>query len=166
MNKTEFRQKILQTEKPIVVDFWAPWCAPCKTTKPILDNLAREYADRVELMPVNADDSHEVLQQHRVFGIPTVVAIRDGKEIGRMTGARSEADYRSLFDALAQGGEFKVALAPFDRILRIGAGTLFIMIGVSTGNWLVTGAGGILAFMGVYDRCPIWNALTGMFQRR
>jgi len=165
MNKAEFQQKISQTEKPIVVDFWASWCAPCMMTKPILDKLGREYADGVEFMPVNADESQEVLQQYRVFGIPTVITIRDGKEVGRITGARSEADYRALFEALAEGREVKVPLAPFDRILRLGAGTLFIMIGVSTGNWLVAGVGGILAFLGVYDRCPIWNALAGMFRR-
>jgi thioredoxin 1 len=165
MNKTEFQQKISQIEKPIVVDFWASWCAPCMTTKPILDKLGKEYADRVEFMPVNADESQEVLQQYRVFGIPTVITIRNGKEVGRITGARSEADYRSLFEALAEGREVKIPLSPFNRILRLGAGTLFIMIGVSTGNWLAAGIGGVIAFMGVYDRCPIWNALAGMFRR-
>jgi thioredoxin 1 len=165
MNKTEFQQKISQTEKPVIVDFWASWCAPCMMTKPILDRLGKDYADKIEFMPVNADESQEVLQQYRVFGIPTVITIRDGMEVGRITGARSEADYRSMFETLAEGGEVKVPLRLFDRILRLGAGTLFIMIGVSTGNWLVASVGGILAFMGVYDRCPIWNALTGMFRR-
>lgn len=165
MNKTEFRQKVSQTEKPVIVDFWASWCAPCMMTKPILDKLGKEYADRVEFMPVNADDSPEVLQHFRVFGIPTVVTIRNGREVGRITGARNEADYRSLFEALAEDREVKVPLTPFDRILRIGAGTLFIMFGISTGNWLVAGIGGIVVFLGVYDRCPIWNALTGMLRR-
>jgi thioredoxin 1 len=165
MNKTEFRQKISQTEKPVIVDFWASWCAPCMMTKPILDKLGKEYADKVEFMPVNADDSPEVLRHFRVFGIPTVVTIRNGREIGRITGARNEADYRSLFEALAEDREVKFPLTPFDRILRIGAGTLFIMFGITTGNWLVAGIGGIVVFLGVYDRCPIWNALTGMFRR-
>jgi hypothetical protein len=67
---------------------------------------------------------------------------------------------------LAQGKEVKVSMTQFDRMLRLGAGGLFIMVGVSTGSWLVAGIGGILAFLGIYDRCPIWNALTGMFQSK
>jgi thioredoxin 1 len=71
-------------------------------TKPILDKLAKEYGDTVQFMPVNADDSREVLEQFRVFGIPTVITIRNGKEVGRVTGAQNEAGYRALFEALAQ----------------------------------------------------------------
>lgn len=95
------------------------------------------------------------------IGIPTVITIRDGKEVGYIAGARSESDYRPLFVSLAEGREVKVPLTPFDRLLRLGVGTLFIVIGVSTGNWSAAGIGGILAFMGVYDRCPVWNALIG-----
>jgi len=135
-------------------------------SKPILEKLAKEYAEKIEFMPLNADESREVLEQFRVFGIPTVITIRNGKEIGRVTGSQSESNYRAMFEALAEGREVKVPLAPFDRMLRLGAGAVFTMIGISTGNWLVAGIGGILAFMGIYDRCPLWSALTGMFQRK
>jgi hypothetical protein len=50
-------------------------------------------------------------------------------------------------------------------MLRLGGGALFVMVGISTGNWIVAGIGGVLAFMGIYDRCPIWRAVTGMFKR-
>ncbi len=134
--------------------------------KPILDKLAKEYGDTVQFIPVNADDSREVLEEFRVRGIPTVITIRNGKEVGRVTGARNEAGYRALFEALANRREVKVPLSAFDRILRLGAGGLFVMVGISTNNWLVAGVGGILAFLGIHDRCPIWNAITGMFKRR
>lgn len=166
MNKTEFEQKISETEKPVIVDFWVAWCTPCLMTKPILDKLAKEYSDKVEFVPVNADDSREVLEQFRVFGIPTVLTLRDGKEVGRVTGAQNEANYRAMFEALAEGKEVKIPLAQFDRMLRLGAGAVFIMVGISTNNWLVAGVGGVIAFMGIYDRCPIWNAITGMFRRK
>lgn len=166
MNKTEFQQRIASTDKPIVVDFWAGWCAPCRMTKPILEKLGREYSGKVEFLPINADESREVLEQFRVFGIPTVISIRNGKEINRVTGAQNEAGYRSIFEALVQGREVKKLLTQFDRILRLGGGGLFIAVGVATSNWIVAAIGGVLAFMGIYDRCPIWNALTGMFQRR
>ena len=166
MNKLEFEKIISESEKPIIVDFWATWCGPCMMTKPILDKLAKEYGDSVQFMPINADDSREVLEQFRVFGIPTVLTLRNGKEVGRITGAQNEAGYRAMFEALSTGGEVKIPLTNFDRMLRLGGGGLFVMVGISTGNWIVAGVGGILAFMGIYDRCPIWNALTGMLKRK
>lgn len=135
-------------------------------TKPILDKLGKEFADEVDFLPINADQSREVLEQYRIFGIPTVIAFQNGKEVARLTGAQNEAGYRAVFDALAQGKEVKIPMTQFDRMLRLGAGALFITVGVSTGSWLVTGIGGILAFLGIYDRCPIWNALTRMFQSK
>lgn len=166
MNKLEFEQKTSSSEQPIIVDFWASWCGPCMMTKPILDKLAREYNGKVQFMPINADDSREVLEQFRVFGIPTVIAIQNGKEVARVTGAQNEEGYRAMFESLSEGKEVKVPLTPFDRMLRLGAGALFVMIGISTSNWLIAGIGGILSFMGIYDRCPIWKAVTGMFKRK
>jgi thioredoxin 1 len=165
MNKQEFQQK-LESGRPLFVDFWAPWCGPCMMTKPILDKLGKEFADEVDFLPINADQSREVLEQYRIFGIPTVIAFQNGKEVARLTGAQNEAGYRAVFDALAQGKEVKIPMTQFDRMLRLGTGALFITVGVSTGSWLVAGIGGILAFLGIYDRCPIWNVLTRMFQSK
>jgi len=134
-------------------------------TKPVLEKLGKEYAEKVEFMPINADDSREVLEQFRVLGIPTVITLRNGKEVGRVTGVQSETNYRMMFEALAEGKEVKIPLTQFDRMLRLGAGALFVMVGISTSNWIVSGIGGVIAFMGIYDRCPIWNAITGMFKR-
>ena len=135
-------------------------------TKPILEKLAKEYDSKVQFMPVNADESRDVLEQFKVYGIPTVITLRDGKEVGRVTGAQNESSYRAMFEALAEGKEVKVPLTSFDRMLRLGAGAVFVAMGITTGNWLVAGVGGIIAFMGVYDRCPIWQAVTGMFKKR
>jgi thioredoxin 1 len=166
MNITEFQKRIFEADKPIVVDFWANWCVPCKLTKPILEKLAKEYNDKIEFMPIDADTSREVLEQFQVIGIPTVLTLRNGKVVGRVTGAQNEAGYRAMFEALAEGKEVKIPIAPFDRMLRLGAGMLLAAVGFSTGNWLVLGIGGIIAFLGIYDRCPIWRALTGMLQRK
>jgi len=166
VNKSEFEQKISESDKPVIVDFWTTWCRPCMMTKPILDKLAKEYGDTVQFMPINADDSREVLEQFRVFGIPTVLTIRDGKEVGRVTGAQNEAGYRAMFEALSKGEEVKIPLSNFDRMLRLGGGGLLVLVGISTSNWIVAGVGGILAVMGIYDRCPIWNAITGIFKRK
>jgi thioredoxin 1 len=134
-------------------------------TKPILEKLGKEYAEKVEFMPINADESREVLEQFRVMGIPTVITLRNGKEVGRVIGAQNEKNYRMMFEALAEGKEVKVPLTQFDRMLRLGGGALFVMVGISTHNWFLAGIGGVIAFMGIYDRCPIWRALTGMFKR-
>jgi thioredoxin len=166
MNLSEFQEKVSSAGKPVVVDFWAPWCAPCMTTKPILAKLAKEFEDKIEFLPVNADESREALERFKIFGIPTVVTLRDGKEVGRVTGAQNEAGYRALFEALSEGREVKVPLTPFDRALRLGAGAVFVALGFNSGNWLVTGIGAILAFMGIYDRCPIWRAVAGILLKK
>ena len=149
-----------------MIDFWAPWCMPCKMTKPILEKLAKEYSDTVEFMPIDADTSRDMLEHFQVIGIPTVLTLRDGKLIGRVTGAQNESAYRAMFDALANGREVKIPMSSFDRTLRLGAGALLVVVGFSAGSWLAAGIGGIVAFLGVYDRCPIWRAITGMLRSR
>jgi len=166
MNRSEFQQIISGSSKPVIVDFWAGWCVPCKVTKPILEKLAKEYTDEVEFIPISADDSREVLEQFKVIGIPTVLSLRNGKVVSRVTGTQNEGQYRVMFQALADGREVKIPPAPFDRMLRLGAGALLAIVGVLTGSWLVVGIGGILAFLGIYDRCPIWAAILRMLQHK
>lgn len=165
MNLEEFQQKINTSPLPLVVDLWAPWCAPCRMIRPVLEKLAEEYQERVEFVAVNADESQEVLQSLGVMGIPTVLAYAGGKEFARVTGARREVDYRQVFEALAQGKEVKISMTPFDRALRLGAGVLLAGAGFFTHSWILLLAGGVVAFLGVYDRCPVWKALTSAFKR-
>lgn len=162
MKPSEFQQKILKSDKPAVVDFWAPWCMPCRMTKPILENLAAEYKAQVDFIAINADNSRDLLEQFRVIGIPTVLALRDGQVVGRVTGAQQEAGYRAMFAALAEDKEVKIPISTFDRTLRLGAGFILLLIGFMTGNWIVVALGAIVAFLGFYDRCPLWNALMRM----
>jgi len=165
MNITEFQEKISASSELVVVDFWAPWCRPCMVTKPILEKLAEEYAGKVEFVQINADDSREILEKFRIFGIPTVISLRNGKEVGRITGAQNETNYRAVFEALSEGRELNVSITQFDRSLRLGAGVLLILAAISTQNWILGGIGSVIAFMGIYDRCPIWKAITGYFKR-
>ena len=117
--------------------------AATSANAPITDEILKQTADYFTRT-----------SQFCVFGIPTVLTIRGGKEVGRVTGAQNEAGYRAMVEALSTGGEVKIPLTNFDRMLRLGGGGLFVMVGISTGNWIVAGVGGILAFMGIYDRCP------------
>ena len=166
MNLSEFEKKVAKTQKPIVLDFWATWCVPCRVTKPVLEKLAREYAGEIEFLSIDADTSRELLRQFQVSGIPTVLVLRGGKVISRVTGAQSESAYRSMFESLAQGREIKLPMSTFDRLLRLGAGTLLMVVGISTGSWVAMGLGGLIAFFGIYDRCPVWRALTNGIQRK
>ncbi len=165
MDTSELQQIVSQAGKPVIVDFWAPWCAPCRAVKPILEKLAAAYAGKVSFIQVNADDSPELVRQFRVMGIPTLLVFQDGAVASRITGARSEGDYAGMFESLASGREVKATIPIFDRALRLGAGLLLVVVGYSTGSWLAAGAGALVAFLGVYDRCPVWRALTGLLKR-
>ena len=166
MNKQEFQEKINSSEKPLVVDFWATWCAPCMMTKPILEKLGKEYAEDVEFLPINADESRDVLEDYRILGIPIVLAFKGGKEVARVTGAQNEAGYRAIFESMAKGVKVEIPMTQIDRMLRLGAGGLLVMYGLPDRNWIVVAIGAVVAFLGIYDRCPIWNALTKPFQRK
>jgi thioredoxin 1 len=165
MDLTEFQQKISKIGKPVITDFWAPWCIPCRMTKPILEKLAIEYSSRVDFLPVNADESPELLQHYQVAGIPTVIAFRDGNLVERVIGAQGEARFRVLFESLSQGKKVKASTTPFSRVLSLIAGATMVVFGITSGYWFVAVAGGIVAFLGVYDRCPIWAALTRKLKR-
>ena len=93
-----FEKSILQAELPVVVDFWAPWCGPCKMVAPILDKLAKEYAGEVVIAKVNTDDEQQYAMQFGVQGIPTMIFVNDGKLIHRQVGALPEPVLRDLFE--------------------------------------------------------------------
>jgi thioredoxin 1 len=94
-----FEQTVLKSTTPVIVDFWAPWCGPCKIVAPILDKLAKEYAGKVVVAKVNTDENPEWAQKYGVQGIPTMLFISGGKIVHRQVGALPE---RMLKEAVSQ----------------------------------------------------------------
>ena len=165
MSENDLFERLRSNPRPVVLEFWAPWCAPCRLIEPAVEKLGEEYAGRLDLWKVNADEHPAVLRSLHIYGIPTLIAFHEGKEVGRKTGAGSSTVLSSLFDS-AMSGEKIEQTGPGlgDRFLRLGAGvaliSLAIISGLSGSVFLMAGLGAVIMFTAVYDRCPIYRMLT------
>ncbi len=93
-----FEKTVLESSIPVIVDFWAPWCGPCKMVAPILDRIAKEYAGQLIVAKVNTDENAEWAMKYGVQGIPTMLLIFDGKIINRQVGALPEPMLREIIE--------------------------------------------------------------------
>ena len=93
-----FEQEVLQSEKPVIVDFWAEWCGPCHAVAPVLDKIAEERADELKLVKINVDEEQELMIRYGVQSIPTIILFKDGEPSKKVIGARSKADFLKEFE--------------------------------------------------------------------
>ncbi len=96
----QFATEISQSQVPVILDFWAPWCGPCKVTLPILEELETEYAGKVKFTKMNVDENNEVPQNFGVMSIPTFVLFKNGQPFKTFVGGRSKEDFKRELDAL------------------------------------------------------------------
>ncbi len=90
--------EIVKSDKPVLVDFWASWCGPCRMVSPIIDQLAEEYEGKITVGKVNVDDEGTLAAEFAIVSIPTVIIFKDGKEVKKLVGAKSADDYADAID--------------------------------------------------------------------
>jgi thioredoxin 1 len=96
LNEAGFEDAIVQADKPVLVDFWAPWCGPCRAMGPAVDAVAKKFSGKATVVKVNVDENPAVSARYNVRGIPTLVLFREGKESGRLVGLQSESQIATL----------------------------------------------------------------------
>ena len=92
LTQDNFEKEVLKSDKPVIVDFWASWCMPCKMIAPIIEEIARENKDRYKVAKLNIDDAMDIATDYTVMNIPTLVFFNNGAEVARMVGVAYKRD--------------------------------------------------------------------------
>jgi thioredoxin 1 len=100
VNDASFEQEVLKAPRPVLVDFWAPWCGPCRMVAPIVEDLAEEYDGKVNFVKLNTDDNPVTASSYGIRSIPTLLIFRGGQPVGQIIGFRPKSDLRRRLDAV------------------------------------------------------------------
>ena len=95
VNNNNFNHEVLNSDKPVLIDFWAPWCGPCRMVVPLVEEIAKERSD-IKVVKINVDEEQELAMQFGVMSIPTLVVMKNGKIVNQVTGARPKAQILAM----------------------------------------------------------------------
>jgi thioredoxin 1 len=98
VDQANFESEVLKSEKPVLVDFWAPWCGPCRAVAPLLDEIADEMHDKVTIAKINVDENQELASNFGVRGIPMFLLFKNGEVADQMVGARGKSAFEALIE--------------------------------------------------------------------
>ncbi len=166
MKQSALEYKLRKNTRPVVVEFWAPWCGPCKMMAPYLKKAEKEFAGRVDLWRINADDEPNLVRSMGVRGIPTMVGYYQGEEISRRTGALTAENVMGFFEAVEQKKPFSRTLSWVERLLRIIPALVILILGWTSGpNYWLIGLGIIILLSAFYDRFPIFKGASAQIKK-
>ena len=94
----KFDEEVIRSDLPVLVDFWAPWCGPCRTIAPVVEELAKEYSGRIKVGKMNVDENSQTPSSFGIRGIPTLILFKDGKAINQIVGAAPENKLKALIE--------------------------------------------------------------------
>lgn len=95
-----FQEKVIESKLPVIVDFWAPWCHPCKLIEPIIDELAKEYTGKIVIGKLNTDENQQIYEQLNVMSMPTVMFFKAGQPVKALIGAQGRQTYKQAIEEL------------------------------------------------------------------
>ncbi|MDR2398941.1 MAG: thioredoxin [Endomicrobium sp.] len=99
INGSNFEQEVLSSDRPVLVDFWAPWCGPCKMLSPVIEEIASEYNGKAKVCKVNTDENMELSTKFQIVSIPCLILFKNGEVFQRVVGFRPKGDIEKLIDS-------------------------------------------------------------------